>query len=110
MASPMQYQIQEKENAIYLCLEGDLDDKSFLDVSRVLTGRDLDMPVKVDLEKVSYANSTGLRALVLLQRQARDAGVDFVLLEPSDAIKRLFKTTGLAEIFDITADDPENPC
>lgn len=110
MASPLNCEIHEKDETLYLCLEGDLDDKSFMEVSGAFAGRDLDLPVKVDLEKVHYANSTGIRALVLLQRQARECGVEFSLVEPSDEVKRIFRTTGLSEVFTIGPDDPDTPC
>jgi anti-sigma B factor antagonist len=106
----LECQVQEKDNALYVCLSGDLDERSFFEVSRALGDRKLEHPVKVDLEGVRYADSTGLRALVLLQRQAREAGVEFTLLEPSAAVKRVFRSTGLSEVFKLGGDDPENPC
>ncbi|MBW3625393.1 MAG: STAS domain-containing protein [Armatimonadetes bacterium] len=110
MAAPLQCRVLETDQSLYLCLEGDLDDKSFLQLSRAFADRELDLPVKVDLEKVRYANSTGIRALVLLQRQAREAGVDFTLVDPSEEVKRIFRSTGLSEVFHIGMGDPENPC
>lgn len=110
MAAPLQYEVHERDNALYLCLEGDLDEHSFLPITRALLDRPLSQPVKVDLQRVRYADSAGLRALVLLQRQARDAGVDFILLEPSRAIRNVFHATGLADLFHIHTDDPEDPC
>jgi anti-anti-sigma factor len=59
---------------------------------------------------VGYADSAGLRGLVLLQSRAKAAGVDFSLVEPSDAVKRAFRSTGLAALFNIRLDDPDNPC
>ena len=110
MPLPLQYQIHETETAIYLCLEGDLDDKNFLAVSRSLSDINLELPVKVDLKKVRYADSTGLRSLVLLQRQAREAGVDFTLLDPSESVERIFRTTGLDQVFNVSTQDPQDPC
>lgn len=110
MASPLQYRVHEKDDALYLCLEGDLDDTSYLTVSKALAEWKCDQDVKVDLEGVHYASSTGLRALVLLQQQVHDAGLDFTLLEPSRAIKQVFQTTGLSDVFKIAAEDPNNPC
>jgi anti-anti-sigma factor len=110
MALPLNYEIHEKENSLYLCLEGDLDEESFVSVSHALSDRPLVQPVKVDLHKVRYADTTGLRALVLLQSRAKEAGVGFSLVEPSDAVKRVFRATGLAALFNIRLNDSENPC
>ena len=111
MSTPMQYDLHETGGVLYLCLEGDLDQRSFLAVSNALAGHRLGLPVKVDLSRVGYADSTGLRSLVLLQRQARDAGSDFTLLQPSDAVKRIFKSTGLYQVFKVDeGEDSDNPC
>ncbi len=110
MATPLQYQIHAKENALYLCLEGDMDDNSFYTVSGALTQQALDQPVKVDLGGVGYINSAGLRALVLLQQQVKDAGLEFTLLEPSSVVKRVFQSTGLSGLFRIREADADNPC
>ena len=111
MSTPMQYDLHETDGVLYLCLEGDLDQRSFLAVSNALAGHRLGLPVKVDLSRVGYADSTGLRSLMLLQRQARDAGSDFTLLNPSDAVKRIFKSTGLYQVFKVEeGEDSNNPC
>jgi anti-anti-sigma factor len=110
MAQSINYEIHEEDNALYLCLEGDLDEQSLIALSYALSDRPLVQPVRVDLHKVQRADSAGLRALVRLQKRAKDAGVGFSLVEPSDAIKRIFRSTGLAVLFNIRLDDPENPC
>lgn len=110
MNGSIEYYLHEEEDAIYLCLAGDLDQKSFMTVTNALAGHPLDRPVKVDLERVGYADSTGLRSLVLLQRQAREAGAEFTLLALSDSIKRIFRSTGLAQVFRIEPEDTRTPC
>ena len=110
MSSSIQYQVHKRDEAVYLCLEGQLDERSFFILSQALGDQPLDRPVKVDLQKVDYADSSGLRALILLQRQVRNAGVELVLLEPSAIVQRLFRTTGLEGLFNIGEADPLNPC
>lgn len=110
MPTPIHFHIHEEEHALYLCLEGDLDQKSFMAVSKALAGHKIERPVKVDLRRVGYADSTGLRSLVLLQREVRDAGSEFTLIALSDPVKRIFRSTGLYQMFRIEPDDPQNPC
>ncbi|MBW3625394.1 MAG: STAS domain-containing protein [Armatimonadetes bacterium] len=110
MPDAMTCQIRRDADTLYLCLEGDLDEKNFLTVSYALAGQEINLPVKVDLARVQYADSTGLRALVLLQRQAREAGVAFYLMNPSEPVKRIFHTTGLSQIFQLVAHDTSSPC
>ena len=110
MSIPLQYHLHEEAHALYLCLTGDLDQKSFMAVSTALAGHPLDRPVRVDLHGVMYADSTGLRSLVLLQRQVREAGAEFVLLTPSEPVERIFRSTGLNQVFQIEPEDARNPC
>jgi anti-anti-sigma factor len=110
MATPLQYQIHEESDAVYLCLEGDLDEVSFLAVCQSLADRTLDRPVKADLRGVRHVDSTGLRALVLLQSQVKNTGQPFYLLEPSNTVRRIFRTTGLSQVFQIAPDSSSSPC
>ncbi len=110
MSSSIHYRLREEQDALYLCLEGDLDEKSFMAVSNALGGHRLDRPVKVDLAGVGYADSTGLRALVLLQRQVRDAGAEFTLIAPSEPVRRIFRSTGLSQVFHVDEEDSHPSC
>lgn len=106
----IQCQVHKRDDGIYLCLEGVLDQASFRVLSHALLDHTIDRPVYIDLTGVAYADSSGIRALVLMQRQTRQAGAELTLVNPSEAIQRVFRTTGLARIFRIEADAPGNPC
>jgi anti-anti-sigma factor len=110
MDADFQFQLHEVKGSLYLCLEGNLDERHFLTVSGLLSDKKIDHPVKVDLQKVRYADSSGLRALALLQRRVEDAGMNFTLVEPSTAIKRVYGSIGLSQAFAVRPDDPDSPC
>ena len=111
MSAPsIRCQVHERDGGLYLCLDGVLDQEAFRVLSQALLDHTIDRPVYIDLNQVAYADSSGIRALVLMQRQVRQAGVELVLLNPSEAIQRVFRTTGLARIFRIEAGAPGNPC
>src|SRR5690349_20529176 len=107
---PIECQIQEVDGSLCISLVGMLDQQGFMILSQALLNNTLDRPLKIDLKQVQYADRSGIRALVLLQRQARQAGVEFTLLNPSPSVERVLRTTGLVRIFNIETTDPKNPC
>jgi anti-anti-sigma factor len=63
--------------------------------------------VVVDLRKVSFMDSTGLRVLLAEQKRLVDAGGSLRLLMVGDQMKRLFAIAGLTDTFQI--DDSVHP-
>ena len=59
--------------------------------------RDID----VDLSRVTFLSSAGLRVLVGAQKLASRRGGAFRILHPQDAICEVFDVTGLADVFKI---------
>jgi anti-sigma B factor antagonist len=56
-----------------------------------------DAALVLDLEGVSFIDSSGIGALVQLGGDADEAGVDFALLEPSARVVRILEVTGLLD-------------
>ncbi len=107
MVEPLKITIRETSDRLHIELEGDLDEAGFLIVSSALEGTTLDRPVKVNLKRVRHVDSTGLRALVLLQHEVRAAGQAFHLVEPSPSVRRVFQTTGLSQVFQVQTEADE---
>jgi len=57
--------------------------------------------VVVDLNQLQFIDSTGLGALVAALNHARSAGVSFRLVCGADRMLKLFRITGLHEVFEI---------
>lgn len=57
----------------------------------------------VDLAQVTYLDSTGLGCLAGARRAAREAGGDLVVVCASERVLRLFRITGLDQVFTIVA-------
>ena len=51
--------------------------------------------VEVDLGKVEFLASTGLRSLVAAKQMADDAGVGFTIIRASDVARRVLELSGL---------------
>jgi len=84
-----------------LAVGGDLDVASaWLLLRRVdgLAKRPLHL-VELRLAGLSFVDSAGLRALVLVQRQLQRAGIELRLTEVPPAVERLLDVTGLGVLF-----------
>ncbi|MGI8664556.1 MAG: STAS domain-containing protein [Jatrophihabitans sp.] len=57
--------------------------------------------VVVDLNLLSFIDSTGLGALVAARNHAKDAASSLLLVCKSERLLKLFRITGLHEVFDI---------
>src|SRR3954468_18339636 len=61
--------------------------------------------VIVDLSRVSFCDSTGLRALIGASREVAIAGGRLVVIVPEDGpVRRLLELTGAQEFLAVTAD------
>lgn len=58
--------------------------------------------VEVDLDQVSYMDSTGLGVFISALKSTKEYGSHLRLINLQDRVKRLFKITGLDEIIEIS--------
>jgi anti-sigma B factor antagonist len=86
-------------------LEGELDiataplfDATLADVERNGTGT-----VLLDLARVQFIDSTGLRSLLSARQRAEAAGRKLRLANLPVDVERVFDVTGVRRIFDITS-------
>ena len=59
--------------------------------------------IDIDAQGLSFADSAGLRALLLARKQAEEQGVGLRLSRVSEALGRLLEMTGLREILGVPA-------
>lgn len=55
--------------------------------------------VVLDVGEVAFIDSSGLRSLILLQRDAGERGGTLRLASPSRSVRRLLEVTGLTDMF-----------
>ncbi|UQX88138.1 STAS domain-containing protein [Jatrophihabitans telluris] len=60
-----------------------------------------DAPVVVDLSSLGFIDSTGLGALVAARNHSEERGSALLLVCNSDRLLKLFRITGLHEVFSI---------
>lgn len=59
--------------------------------------------VEVDLEKVTYMDSTGLGIFISALKSTKEHDSKLILVNIQERVLRLFKITGLDEIMDVNA-------
>jgi anti-sigma B factor antagonist len=63
--------------------------------------------ITVNLQDVSYLDSTGLGVFVGLFKQLKEKGGGLKLIQLSDRLKRLFEITGLSNVMNISSTTEE---
>lgn len=92
-----------------LVLEGELDVASAPELGREIDRADHQgSRLVMDLRRLSFMDSTGLRALVAASDSAEAAGRDFVVIRGPAQVERLLTVTRVAERLTIL-DDYELP-
>ena len=84
-----------------LRLEGYVDAHTFAEFEEELTrltDREQQYNLLLDLEKLTYINSTGLGLLMATFRQVRQHGGDLVIAKMSDKITNIFNLLGFSRL------------
>ncbi len=51
----------------------------------------------IDLEEVSFIDSSGMRAIIALERRAKEGGLTLALMPPPPAVTELLRVTGITD-------------
>ncbi len=87
-----------------LALEGKLSVATSPDLEAAISGLPEDTTnFIIDLAKLDYISSAGLRVLVSTEKLASRRGGSMRLLHPNDEVSEVFDMTGLADVFTIEA-------
>ena len=87
---------------IRLVVEGNVDTVTAPDLQKnVLTAFQKSKHVVLDIAKVAYMSSAGLRALLIGQKTATSKGGSMNLLNVPDAVMQVLKMSGFAQILTI---------
>jgi anti-anti-sigma factor len=94
-------------DAIHISLEGELDIASSPRIEEALHEAEGQGPavILLDLRKLEFMDSTGLRTILAADARAREAGRRFVVVRGDENIQRVFEVTRLDERVEIV-DDP----
>jgi anti-anti-sigma factor len=107
--TPLDVTTEQHPGQTRVVLIGELDIASTQALENELSAVEADSPgtVVLDLRRVEFIDSTGLRALVAADERARSAGRRLAVVRGPDAVERLLTVTQLDQRLDIV-DDPDS--
>jgi anti-sigma B factor antagonist len=97
---------QDSGGRVTVSLKGELDLSSVGKVQDELRRVEAEGPalLVLDLSKLTFLDSTGLRAVVTADERARENGRRFVVVRGPDAVQRVFSITRLEERLEMVDD------
>jgi anti-sigma B factor antagonist len=98
---------EDRNGLVHVSLVGELDLSTVAKVQDELRRVEDAAPptVVLDLSKLTFLDSTGLRCIVTADERARDAGRRIVIVRGPDPVQRVFSITRLEERLEMV-DDP----
>jgi anti-anti-sigma factor len=98
---------RDERNATVVELAGEFDLAGVQHFEAVLKKLEADGPaiLAVDLNRVEFMDSSGLRALVMADQRAKQAGRRLAIVPGPPVVRRVFEITQLEERLDLV-DDP----
>ena len=91
---------QTKENGTLLCkLSGWLDPNTSPELQEKLNLTDVSLLI-IDMKNVEYVFSSGLRVILLFQKQLSQNGGQIKIINVPDAIRTIFEYTGFESILE----------
>jgi anti-sigma B factor antagonist len=108
MEEPVKVETRVRGRHATVALVGELDER---DVHRIesellaLAGSGVS-EILLDLDGLTFMDSTGIALLIRLERDARRRGHRFALLRPSEGVRARLDRTGLLSLLNIAEEDP----
>src|SRR4051794_14608250 len=98
-------QVQVGADGVIVAI-GDIDLAGGPLVEAAILESEAHQPVVIDLNAVTFIDSSGLRSLLGASKRAGDRGSKIVLRSPSPAVRRLLEITGTESQFRIETGAP----
>jgi anti-sigma B factor antagonist len=101
--SPLQILVRHRAEHAYVVLSGELDGATapFLLRTLVEVNDTLEGDLVLDINQLSFIDSTGLSVFVSQQKQLNSSGKKLVIYAPTPMARRLFQITGLEDVLTI---------
>jgi anti-anti-sigma factor len=105
-SSPFQVTVEERGGRVHVILTGELDISTAQRLEDDLRRVEAERPelVVLDLQQLTFMDSTGLRLLITADIRARQEGRRLVIVQGNEMVQRVMRLTRLDERLDIVAD------
>jgi anti-sigma B factor antagonist len=97
---------EDRDGLVHVALVGELDLSTVAKVQEELRRAEAASPATlvVDLSKLTFLDSTGLRCIVTADERAREQGRRIVIVRGPDAVQRVFAITRLDDRLEMVDD------
>jgi len=106
--SNLAVELSQHDDAVRVSLSGELDLSSALtfeeELRRIEDGRP--RVLVLDLRRLKFLDSTGLRLILAAHARALKRGSRLTIVQGSDAVRRIFRLTGVMERLNVFDDLP----
>ena len=107
--APLEVTTEQHPGQTRVVLVGELDIATTQELENELTAIEADSPgvLVLDMRRVEFVDSTGLRALIAADERARSEGRRLAIVQGPNAVERLLSVTQLDQRLDVV-DDPDS--
>jgi anti-anti-sigma factor len=105
-SSPFDVTIEQRDSAVHVALEGELDISTAQRLEDDLRRVEAERPavIVLDLERLAFLDSTGLRLMIMADARAREDGRRLAIARANEMIQRVLRLTRLDERLDVVED------
>ena len=100
--------LEDREGSLLVVARGELDLATAPELEAALAERNGNEPVTIDLRGLTFLDSSGLRAILTLDRRLAETGGKLTLVRGAKAVHQVFEIAGLDKKLDFV-DEPELP-
>jgi anti-anti-sigma factor len=102
----LEVRTEDRDGLVHVALMGELDLSTVAKVQEELRKIEAGSPptLVVDLSKLTFLDSTGLRCIVTADERARETGRRVVIVRGPDPVQRVFAITRLEERLEMVDD------
>jgi anti-anti-sigma factor len=102
----LEVRTEDRDGFVHVALMGELDLSTVAKVQEALRKIEAGSPptLVVDLSKLTFLDSTGLRCIVTADERAREQGRRVVIVRGPDPVQRVFAITRLEERLEMVDD------
>ena len=102
----LEVRTEDRDGLVHVALMGELDLSTVAKVQEELRKVEAGSPptLVMDLSKLTFLDSTGLRCIITADERAREAGRRMVIVRGPDPVQRVFAITRLEERLEMVDD------
>ena len=92
---------KQEGSKLTIALEGDLNTLSAPEFEAAMKPLDGVQDIEIDMSKLNYISSAGLRVLLVVYTEMNEKGGTLVILNPNDEIREIFNVTSFSSFLTI---------